>query len=224
MMRAAGRAVVYRGITVAVATMAVASAAGGQVPGVPVLQNAFANPGVAFALNVGGGGGQNFFGAAGGLGLSGGRFLVSGAAGVQRANQSTRGAYGARVSASVWTSSGGALGVGAFAGVGGAPRTRDDNSVTRNSAVFNIPAGLTIGYRRPLGDTRGFSVYASPMYRWARTEANDVSLSSGNVAGAVGVDFAVSQSIGVTAGAEFGRSAGATSSTYGLAVTFVPGR
>src|SRR5688572_7972472 len=65
-----------------------------QVPGVPVLQNAFSNPGLAIAANFGGGRGQSFYGAASAWGLAGGRLQLSGAAGAQRANEGTRGAYG----------------------------------------------------------------------------------------------------------------------------------
>ena len=209
------------------AMVALASAGAGtahaQAPGLPVLQNAFGNPGLAFAANFGTGGGQSFFGAAAGWGLGGGRFMVSGAAGGQRANEATRGAYGARAAVTAWTSGGGSLGIGAFAGIGGAPRTRND-SVTTNPAILTIPVGLSVGWRRGIGERRGISVYGSPVYRWTRAEQNDVSASSGNFGGAVGVDFAISQSIGVTAGGEFGKSDGSTSSTLGFAVTFVPGR
>jgi hypothetical protein len=196
-----------------------------QVPGAPVLQNAFTNPGLAFAANFGTGGGQSFFGAAAGWGLGGGRLLVSGAAGVQRANEASRGAYGGRAAATVWTSGAGALAVGAFAGIGGAPRTRDAAGVENNAAQLNIPAGLTIGYRRALGDVRGFSVYASPMYKWSRAEVGNVSESAGNFAGAVGLDFGLTQSIGLTVGGEFGNGSGVDNgSLLGFAVSFVPGR
>lgn len=210
------------GAMVALAT-AGASAAHAQTPGLPVLQNAFGSPGLAFAANVGAGGGQSFFGAAAGWGMGGGRFMLSGAAGGQRANESMRGAYGGRAAVTAWTSGGGSLGIGAFAGIGVAPRTRND-SVTTNPAILSIPAGLSIGWRRGIGERRGISVYGSPLYRWTRTEQNGITELSGNVGGAVGVDFAVSQSIGVTAGGEFGKSGGSTSSTFGFAVTFVPGR
>lgn len=212
----------------AAATMVALAPAGAgtahaQTPGLPVLQNAFGNPGLAFAANFGTGGGQSFFGAAAGWGLGGGRFMLSGAAGGQRANESMRGAYGGRAAVSAWTSKGGSLGIGAFAGIGGAPRTRND-SVTTNPAIISIPVGLSVGWRRGIGERRGISVYGSPVYRWTRAEQNEVAVSSGNFGGAVGVDFAISQSIGVTAGGEFGKSDGSTSSTLGFAVTFVPGR
>lgn len=208
------------------AVVLMAAPSSGQVPGSPVLQNAFANPGLAIAANFAGGGGQSFFGAATGYGLGSGRLQASGAAGVQRANGSSRGAYGGRVSANVWTSSGGSLGAGAFAGLGGAPRTRDAAGVT-NAAVMIVPVGITVGYRRAMGAKRGISAYASPLYRWTRAQTDAIKTSSGGLGGAVGVDFAVSQSFGATVGAEFGKSGGGsgrTSSTIGAAISFVPGR
>lgn len=195
-----------------------------QVPGAPVLQNAFANPGLAFAANFGTGSGQSFFGAAAGWGLGGGRLMVSGAAGVQRANEARRGAYGGRLSATAWTSAGGGLAAGAFVGIGGAPRTKDAAGLENNPAVMSVPVGISIGYRRALG-SRGLSIYGSPLYRWTRAEINDVSTSSGNIGGAVGVDFGLTRSIGFTAGAEFGKGDdGGTGSLFGFAVSFVPGR
>ena len=218
-----------RGLQMAAVTLAIGGLAAplsAQVPGVPVLQNAFANPGLAFAANFGTGGGQSFFGAAAGWGLGGGRLLLSGAAGVQRANESTRGAYGVRGTFSAWTSAGGALGASAFAGIGGAPRTRNDD-ITTNAAQLIVPVGLSVGYRRPLGESRGFSVYASPIYRWTRAEANDVSATASGFAASVGVDFALTRSIGLTAGGEFGQREGTGSgsgSLLGFAVSFIPRR
>ena len=115
----------YSSATVALAVAALAALStptAAQIPGVPVLQNAFANPGLAFAANFGGGSGQNFYGVAAGWGI-GGRFTLSGGAGAQRMANTTRGAYGARAAMSVWNSSGGALGAGGFVGFGAAPRT-----------------------------------------------------------------------------------------------------
>ena len=199
------------------------SAAVAQTPGLPTLQNAFTNPGIAVAANYGVGGGQSFFGAAGGWGF-GGRFGVSGAAGIQRSNDASRGAYGARATVNAWTNRSGSLGLGAFVGIGGSPRTRDDD-VTTNPAVVNIPVGASVGYQWPIGETRGISIYGSPMYRWTRTEADDVTTTIGAFAGGVGIDFAVTRSFGLTVGGEFASgSDDATTTAFGIAVSFVPGR
>jgi hypothetical protein len=205
-------------------TLALAGALGAQVPGVPVLQNAFLNPGIGVAGNFAGGSGQSFYGAAAAWGPSGGRFQVSAAAGAHNANDATRGAYGARAAANVWNTRGGSLGAAAFVGVGGAPRTHSGSVVT-NPATLSVPAGVTVSYQRPMGASRGISLYASPMYRWLRLEDVDAS-TSGSFRASFGVDFALTRSLGVTAGGEVGggSSVGGTGGVFGAAVTFVLGR
>ena len=204
---------------------AIAASAAAQVPATPVLQNAFASPGLAVAANFGSGAGQSFYGAAAALGLGSGKLQLSGAAGAARGNGATRGAYGGRLAATVWSSSAGALGVAAFAGVGGAPRTQAAGVVT-NPAVMTVPAGVTLGYRHALGTSRGMSAYVSPFYRWMRTDSGTVA-SSGSMRVSLGLDFAFSQSVGATFGVELGQSSkGSTgnSGTLGAAISFVPGR
>jgi hypothetical protein len=206
-------------------TLALTGALAAQVPGSPVLQNAFLNPGIGVAGNFGGGSGQSFYGAAAAWGPGGGRFQLSGAAGVHNANGGTRGAYGARLAAHVWSTRGGSLGAAAFAGVGGAPSTESDNLVT-NPATLIVPGGITIAYQRPMGLKRGISIYVSPMYQWWRFDDGDMTTSSGVFRGSFGVDVALSQALGVTAGGEVGatdddRDMG---STFGVAVTYVLGR
>jgi hypothetical protein len=201
--------------------------AGAQVPGVPVLQNAFSNPGLAFAANFGSGSGQSYYGAAAAWGMgSEGRLSLSAAAGAQRGNGATRGAYGARASTRIWSSGGGALGVGGFVGVGAAPSTEDAGVIT-NPAVMMIPAGVSVGYRRGLGSTRGISAYVSPFYRWLRSDSGTVSLS-GTVRVSGGVDFSFSPSLGITVGGDLGGAGKSTGSkrssgALGVAVSFVPG-
>ncbi|MEX2153737.1 MAG: hypothetical protein WD825_10400, partial [Gemmatimonadaceae bacterium] len=213
-----------RALAVALAMPALATA---QAPGLPVLQNAFNNPGLAVAANFGTGSGQGFYGAAAAWGLGSGRLSVSGAAGAQRGNGATRGAYGGRLAASAWTSSGGGLSVGGFVGMGGAPRTRAGQVVT-NPAVMSVPAGVSLGYRRALGRSRGLSGYVSPFYRWTRTDSAAIE-SSGAFRISGGIDFAISPSLGATIGGELGggaKSGGSNrgSSLLGAAISFVPGR
>jgi hypothetical protein len=179
------------------------------------------------AGNYGGGTGQTFFGAGAGWGFGEdeGRFQISGAAGAQTSNDKTRGAYGARAAANVWSTSSRSFGVGAFVGVGGAPRTRTDNIVT-NAATLFVPAGVSVAYQRLLGARRGISVYVSPMYRWSRFEDDFASTTNGAFRGSIGVDFSVTHTFGVTVGGEFGQSDSFTDtgSVFGAAVTFVPRR
>lgn len=194
-----------------------------QVPGVAVLQNAFTSRGLAFAGNFGSSSGQSFFGAAAGWG-HGERFLLSGAAGVQRSRNSNRGAYGARATMGVWTSSGGSLGAAAFAGVGGAARTRVNDAIV-NPAITSLPLGVSVGYRRNMGARGSISGYVSPFYRWSRVDSGTVVSLSG-LRTSVGVDVGFSQNFGATIGAEFGggRSSGSRGAVLGAAITFVPGR
>lgn len=225
-VEAAARGARFATAVLLLAGTAATGTARAQVPGVPVLQNAFVNPGLAFAANFGGGSGQSYYGAAAGWGL-GSRLQLSGAAGAQRSGSGTRGAYGARAAMALWTSRGGALGVGVFGGFGGAQRTRANNVVT-NAAVIIVPVGATVGYRRAMG-SRGLSVYASPLYLWTRADDGLVIASRGTFAGAAGLDFAFSQSLGATIGTQFSQSTAGSSSgrgtgTIGLAVSFVPGR
>ena len=207
-----------------------------QTPGIPVLQNAFLNPGLAIAADFGGGAGQSFGGLAAGWGLGtstqrgSARIQLSAAAGAGRGNGATRGAYGGRVAFTAWISAGGSLGVGAFGGMGGAPRTRSNGSVT-NAAVLIVPAGITFSYRRPIGTTRGLSVYASPMYSWVRSATDVSTVNRSGLRAAVGLDFAFSPALGATIGGEFGASqltpvngGRGGSGSFGAAISFVPGR
>ena len=196
--------------------------AGSQVPGLPVLQNAFSNPGLALGANLGSGGGQSYMGLAAAWGLGNGRLQVSAGAGAQRANEASRGAYGARAAATVWTSRAGSFGVGAFGGIGGGPRT-SDNGVVTNPAIMTIPLGATLGFRRALGATRGFSVYASPLYRWTRVTNDDVSGSDGVFRFSLGLDVGITRALGATVGTEFGSGSSTGASNLGVAVSWVPG-
>jgi len=76
-----------------------------------------------------------------------------------------------------------------------------------------------------MGTTKGISLYASPLYRWTRSDSAGTVVSTGSMRGAVGLDFAFSPSLGITAGGEFGGKAGANgTSLLGVAVSFIPGR
>jgi hypothetical protein len=94
--------------------------------------------------------------------------------------------------------------------------------------VISVPAGVSLGYRRALGRTRGLSGYVSPFYRWTRTESATVE-SSGAFRVSAGIDFAFSPSLGATIGGELGggaKSGGSNrgSGMLGAAISFVPGR
>lgn len=224
MRRALRRNSISTAVSVVALTASMAQHATAQIPGAPTLQNAFVSPGLAVAANYGGGGGTSLFSAAAAWGTASGRLQASAAAGAQRGSGATRGAYGARVAANLWNSRGGAIAAGAFAGVGGAPRARARDVVTLPAQLI-VPVGVSVGYRRAVGATRGIAAYVSPLYRWARSEAATVS-TTGDFRVAFGADVTITQSFGATVGAEFGRSAGSSrgGGTLGVALTFVPGR
>src|SRR5207302_7015863 len=68
----------FKGALALAAVLAFGGRVAAQVPGTPVLQNAFLNPGLAVAANFASASGQSFFGAAASLGLGGGKLQVSG--------------------------------------------------------------------------------------------------------------------------------------------------
>lgn len=176
----------------------------GQLPGAPVLQNAWAAPGIVVALDIGGGsgatGGSTYAGAAA-WAPGNGRFQFSAGAGMNSAKGGgSRGVYGARVAAPVTQLMGGALGVAAFVGVGGGSGSTADSL----RATSIVPAGLAIGYRRAVGaGGRGFSVYADPHYQLQSGPKN----RKGFVRVGAGIDAGITSRIGITVGLESGANA-----------------
>jgi hypothetical protein len=70
--------------------------------------------------------------------------------------------------------------------------------------VYTAPLGASIGYRRALGETRAFAVYAVPFYSYSGVRTPDAS--SFLFRYAVGADFALLPSVGVTLGLEGGQA------------------
>jgi opacity protein-like surface antigen len=111
----------------------------------------------------------------------------------------------------------GKLGIGAFAGVGGASQ----NDVS----LLHVPAGASVSWRTRLGERRGISFYAAPFYSWTRVSFDDESDSKGLLRASFGVDVAVVPSLGITVGYELGQTAdegepGATGGTFGVGVSY----
>jgi hypothetical protein len=180
--------------------------ANAQMPGLPVLQNAFVGPGFAAAVNGGGGGGGSSYAAALGWAPSSARFQISVGAGVPVAGGSTGGAFGARAAVPVFSLMGGNLGVAAFGGVGGAQGARvQDGRVGLGQA----PIGAAVGYRWTLGETRVISAYAAPFFSYFRSDFGNTTRSAGLFRVSAGGDLALTRAIGVTAGLEAGATAGA---------------
>ena len=169
----------------------------GQMLGVPVLQNAFANPGFTIAANYATEPDAQAYGLAAAWSPRGARFQISGGAGAFSPDEgSSMGTAGLRVMVPVATLLGGALGIAGFAGGGGGSRDQ--------LSIVSVPVGAAIGYRMALAG-RGVSLYAAPFYNWSRAAVEDEdAVSAGVVRGSVGLDVGLFRTLGITAGAEFG--------------------
>jgi hypothetical protein len=216
------------------ALAATARTTSAQMPGTPVLQSAWAAPGFAVAANYGGGSGGSLFGVAGAWARATGRFQVSAGAGYQnRSDFDGRGVYGVRVAVPFGDPSG-AIGLAAFAGVGGGPRGRRHVHVGVDTIVVidddvsstaEVPVGASIGYRWAIGQTRGVSVYAVPAWVFYTGGADNTGLFRA----AVGADVAITRAIGATIGVDFGGTraselGGPSSAQVGLGVSYGFGR
>jgi hypothetical protein len=214
-------AILSRRSIAAVVAMVCAGSTGAsaQLPGVPVLQNAFANAGITIAVNYGHSEDAQAYAGAVAWAPTSARFQVTGGFGSIDADGADRAsAWGGRLSVPITqTMMAGKLGIGAFAGVGGA--SQDDVS------LLHVPAGASISYRMRLGERRGISIYAAPFYSWTRASNDDESDSKGLVRASFGVDVAVVPALGLTVGYEFGQKAGvddpgATGGTFGVGVSY----
>jgi hypothetical protein len=180
------------------------STANAQMPGVPVLQGAFVNPGVTLGAFFAGGKGQTAGGIAGALAPARQWAQITGGAGYGDA-RSTVYTYGGRLAIPVGRFIPGVknserFGVAAFAGAGGG--TRD--SVT----LLMTPAGVAFGYRRALGATRAINVFVSPFLSWNRSRGEGLDQKTAAAfRAAAGADVALTERIGVTVGWEGGRAA-----------------
>lgn len=199
-----------------------AAGAGAQMPGAPVLQNAWAAPGMVVALDVAGGSGTMYGGALG-WAPSSGRFQLSGGAGAQSPKGgSSRLVYGVRAAFPIRQMMSGKLGIGGFVGAGGGATKAGDTSSSKGI----IPAGLAIGYRQAIGTAgRGFSAYVDPNYQFH----SGSSTKKGYFRVGGGVDVGISARFGVTVGFESGANAaagevGPSGSLYGLGVSMKLGR
>ena len=191
------------------------------MPGTPLLQNAFANPGITAAVNVASLGGVSSYAVAGAWAPSA-RFQFSGGIGAQtRTGSPTRTAYGFRFNIPLLGESS-SFGASLFGGYGGVSGGGMDSSTTR--ALF--PIGATLGYRLAFGGSHGLSMYASPLY-----ESVGRGGGAGNVSvfrGAVGVDIGITSSLGATLGLEFGSNESADSgkpsgTAFGAALAYAIG-
>jgi hypothetical protein len=200
-----------------------AAPARAQLPGAPVLQNAWSTPGIVAAIDLGGGSDGSVYAAAASWTPGSGRFQLSGGGGIQtRTGGSSRGVYGLRAAIPL----GGAastFGFGAFAGIGGgpSPKTSVPDSVPNTT---EIPVGVAVGWRHTVGATHGLSLYGTPSYVYF----SGGSKSAGLFRMGIGADVGITPAIGATLGIDFGgkrarRLGGPSGSQYGLGLSYALG-
>lgn len=207
----------------ALAMLACATTAATQMPGTPLLQNAWANPGIVAAFNFGGGDGSVYAAAASWTTASSRLQLSAGLGLRSRSGAGTKSVYGARLAVPFGGASS-AFGFGAFAGVG-ATATGNANSVDSVATTTAFPIGLAIGWRHALGDSRGISLYATPAYEFLPGSRNS---NAGLFRTGVGVDVGIAKALGLTAGVEFGQSrtraeGGPTGTLFGAGIAYAFG-
>jgi hypothetical protein len=211
------RSLVMAGAVVSL-SFASMSAARAQMLGAPVLQNAFTNRGFTVGVDFGSGDDLTSYGAAGAWSPMSAKYQFSlGVGYLDPKNGSGTATYGARLMVPVLKHNS-PFGVAPFVGMGGA------NFDGVND--WQIPLGISAGYRRALGASgRGISAYVSPFYSWARVRRNEHTDTHGLFRVSIGVDAAVLPQVGVTVGYEAGQKAkdeepGARGGLFGLGVSY----
>jgi len=195
-----------------------------QMPGAPVLQNAWATPGAVGAVNFSGGSDGEAYALAASWAPTSSRFQISGGFGSRHITAiGSRSVFGVRLAMPFGAGAMSGIGFAAFVGAGGSEggKTAVGDSVESTSEV---PLGAAIGWRRALGAAHGVSIYASPSY----VLFSGGTKSGGLVRGAVAADVGITPSLGFTAGIEFGqtrgRAIGGPSGTlYGVGLAYAFG-
>jgi hypothetical protein len=178
--------------------LSVARPSRGQLPNTPVLQNAFANPGITAAVDASSLSGWSSFAGAAAWAPASGRLQLSAGVGAQtHSGEPTRTVYGGRLNIPVAGATS-AFGFSAFVGYGGLSGGTVDSTV----AKALLPVGVTAGYRKAVGTTRGVSIYGSPVYEWVTRGGGASTVSVFRAA--LGMDLGITSSIGLTLGLEFG--------------------
>ena len=208
------------GIAAGATALVSAASASAQMPGAPVLQNAFVAPGFTGAIDFGSGAGS-VYALAGGWAPGTARFQLSGGVGFRKptfGGSSTT--YGVRASAPLFAM-GQRFGLALFAGYGGASSAGAADSLR---TATEVPLGASLGFRQVLGSTHGFSLYASPM--WVHATGASGRGSESLFRTSIGADAALTGAIGLTVGAELGSSAkriGPSGTRWGVALSYALG-
>jgi hypothetical protein len=210
-----------RRLALALAVLAVAAApVRAQMPGQPVLQNAFANPGWAFGVNYGDSDEALGYGGAVAWGNATAKLAFSVGGGIWDAAVGENVfAWGTRALWSPLRFKQDRIAAGVFAGIGGARQDELD--------LIEAPVGVAGAIRMAIGETRGVSFYAAPFLRLARADlGGGAGETNWLFRGSVGVDVAALPRLGVTLGYEFGATAdagepGPAGGILGLGVSYV---
>jgi hypothetical protein len=195
------------------------------MPGAPVLQNAWATPGIVAALDVAGGSDGSVYAAAASWTPGSGRFQLSGGGGVRSVTGGgTGGVYGIRAAIPLGGASS-SFGFGAFAGIGGGSATKSKTVfVDSVASTAEIPIGAAVGWRHAIGASHGLSVYATPSYVFFTGGKK----TDGLVRVGLGADFGITKAIGATVGVDFGGKrprgfGGPSGSLFGVGVSYALG-
>ena len=199
-----------------------ATAGRAQMPGAPVLQNAWASPGLVVAADFAGGSGS-LYGGAVGWAPGSGRFQLSAGVGSQTPKGgSGRVVYGVRAAFPLFQAMSGKLGVAGFVGMGGGSAKAGDTTSSKSL----VPVGATVGYRQAIGTAgRGISGYLAPSFQFHSGAFQKKNYF--RVAG--GVDVGISARFGLTLGFESGANAkagdvGPSGSLFGIGASMKLGR
>jgi hypothetical protein len=195
-----------------------------QLPGAPVLQNAWATPGTVVAIDFGSGSDGEVYALAGSWAPASGRFQLSGGAGPRRfSGVGSRSVFGLRLAVPFGGGPASNFGFAAFLGGGGGAggKSKTADSLASTSQV---PVGAAIGWRRALGASHGVSLYASPSYVFYTGGGK----RDGLVRASVAADLGISASLGLTAGVEFGQTrvhslGGPSGTLYGVGIAYALG-
>jgi len=193
----------------------------GQLPGAPVLQNAWAAPGIVAAANYGGSSEGSVFAGAFAWSPASAQFQISAGAGARSlTNAGSNFAYGLRAAVPVFGLER-PIGVADFAGIGGGS-SQNVAFPDSSASTGQVPVGVSIGWRRAVGSGRGVSVYATPAFVYQFGGSESASLFRLGI----GLDLGLSRSFGVTAGVDFGSTrsrgfGGPTGAQFGLGLSYL---
>ncbi len=200
-------AIVALAAAVAIAPIAAPTTALAQFPGLPVIENGFVHAGRVGAFNLGLTEGSTAYVVAGSWVPESERWKVVGGAGYLSREPGdgaiaggVRGAYpldffGANEATSPF-------GMAAFIGTGG--------FASGGVTTLTVPAGVGVGYRSTLGETRAFAISGAPYFgytrAWGTDEGTDLEIKASSfvLRLGVGVDFSFTPRVGLSAGLDFG--------------------